>query len=688
MKDSDQKARLATLRSAIDRAAQLYYTPGCESPVTDDEFEALIGELRELVPDDPRLTRVGTPFSSDDMREKRTHSIPMGSLDNTDGGLSGFASWYDKTCALLGVDGFDVNASLKMDGNSVALSYVKGEFIEAISRGNGEIGESLTANAVKWAGVPTSLPVPFTGTVRGEAILYKCWFDMMKAADPTLTNPRNVGSGILGRTDGTQNEMIQFVAFNVVSDGLSFPSLNMKFKTLRKLGFTPVQYVVIGGDEAVKSFEDYFSEIEARRPTLPFEIDGVVVMVDDIVMQKQITKDRKDELRPKYGRAVKFVTAKAQTKVKDVTITLGHTGAIIPTAILEPVFVGGVTVTNVLLNNWNPASEYPSAAHVAIGDIVEIARQGDVIPKVVSIIDRPADRQPIEEPKVCPICGSPTTRMLREKMSAVTYCTNLDCVGQSTGKIKHYIGSSDKGVGIMGIGDSVLQALVDAELVSTPADLYRLKAEQLVDLKIGESKTGTPIRLGDSRTASLLAEIEKSKQLQLHKFLGALGISLLGRRRVEIIATEQGLTTLEDWLDEEKLKTAIPSKIMQKSIVEGLAAARPIIDDLLSVGVVVSPIVPIAAVVNEVADETVDGEPKQKQIAGSSFCWTGCRDYIDEVVAKGGVVKSGVSKGLDYLVQKDATSSSGKTLKAESYGTKIISIDCLRAVLDGERELP
>jgi DNA ligase (NAD+) len=688
MKDSDQKARLATLRSAIDRAAQLYYTPGCESPVTDDEFEALIGELRELVPDDPRLTRVGTPFSSDDMREKRTHSIPMGSLDNTDGGLSGFASWYDKTCALLGVDGFDVNASLKMDGNSVALSYVKGEFVEAISRGNGEIGESLTANAVKWAGVPTSLPVPFTGTVRGEAILYKCWFDMMKAADPTLTNPRNVGSGILGRTDGTQNEMIQFVAFNVVSDGLSFPSLNMKFKTLRKLGFTPVQYVVIGGDEAVKSFEDYFSEIEARRPTLPFEIDGVVVMVDDIVMQKQITKDRKDELRPKYGRAVKFVTAKAQTKVKDVTITLGHTGAIIPTAILEPVFVGGVTVTNVLLNNWNPASEYPSAAHVAIGDIVEIARQGDVIPKVVSIIDRPADRQPIEEPKVCPICGSPTTRMLREKMSAVTYCTNLDCAGQSTGKIKHYIGSSDKGVGIVGIGDSVLQALVDAELVSTPADLYRLKAEQLVDLKIGESKTGTPIRLGDSRTASLLAEIEKSKQLQLHKFLGALGISLLGRRRVEIIATEQGLTTLEDWLDEEKLKTAIPSKIMQKSIVEGLAAARPIIDDLLSVGVVVSPIVPIAVVVNEVADETVDGEPKQKQIAGSSFCWTGCRDYIDEVVAKGGVVKSGVSKGLDYLVQKDATSSSGKTLKAESYGTKIISIDCLRAVLDGERELP
>ncbi|MFA5767671.1 MAG: hypothetical protein WC919_07180, partial [Candidatus Paceibacterota bacterium] len=224
------KNKLAQLRSAIDRAAQLYYTPGCESPVTDDEFEAMMGELREVAPDDFRLTRVGTPFSPEDMREKRTHSIPMGSLDNTDGGIGGFASWYDKTCALLGVESFTVNASLKMDGNSVALSYADGEFVEAISRGNGEVGESWSANAVKWIGIPTCLPVTFTGTIRGEAILYKCWFDMMKENDPTLTNPRNVGSGILGRTDGTQSELINFVAFNIVDPKTSFSSLSTKFK--------------------------------------------------------------------------------------------------------------------------------------------------------------------------------------------------------------------------------------------------------------------------------------------------------------------------------------------------------------------------------------------------------------------------------------------------------------------------
>lgn len=683
------KSKLAQLRSAIDRAAQLYYTPGCESPVTDDEFEAMMGELRAVAPDDPRLTRVGTPFSPEDMREKRPHSIPMGSLDNTDNGISGFASWYDKTCALLGVESFTVNASLKMDGNSVALSYVNGEFVEAISRGNGEIGESLTANAVKWMGVPTCLPVTFTGTIRGEAILYKCWFDMMKDNDPTLTNPRNVGSGILGRTDGTQSELINFVAFNIVDPKTAFSSLTTKFKVLSKLGFTPVQHITISGtrDEVIKSFEDYFAEIESKRPTMPFEIDGIVVMVDDVPAQKSITKDRKDELRPKYGRAVKFVTAKAQTTVTGVTITMGHTGSIIPTAILDPVFVGGVTVTNVLLNNWNEASEAPSAAHVAIGDTVEIARQGDVIPKIVRVVLCPPDRQPIEEPKTCPVCGSPTTRTLRDKEGVVTYCTNADCGGAAVRKIKHYIGDSDKGAGIMGVGDSVLEALTSSGLVTTPGDLYRLKAEQLVDLQIGTSKSGTPIRLGNTRTNNLLAEIEKSKQLPLTKFLGALGVSLLGRRKVEIIAKEQGLTTLEDWLDEEKLAT-IPGDVTRKTIIEGLQKVRPVIDDLISVGVVVSPVVLVEVMETTTVATADDGVIGPKQIAGSSFCFTGTRDYLDEVAARGGIIKSGVSKGLDYLVQKDATSSSGKTMKAEALGTKIISLECLREVLDGIRELP
>jgi len=680
------KAKLAQLRSAIDRAAQLYYTPGCESPISDTEYETLMAELRAIDPSDPRLTRVGTPYSAEDIRDKRNHSIPMGSLTNTDDGINGFEGWYDKTLALLGVESAAVNCSLKMDGNSVALSYESGVLVEAISRGDGEVGESITANAVKWRGVPTNLRAPFTGTVRGEAILYKAEFDQLKEQDPTLTNPRNVGSGILGRIDGTQNELIRFVAFNLVEQKVKFPTLGIKFQTLDRLGFSPVRHIVASGtrDEVVARVKSYFAEIEAQRDGLPFEIDGVVAMINDVRLQEQITKDRKDELRPKYGRAVKFATQKAMTKVTGVTITIGHTGAIIPTAILEPVFVGGVTVTNVLLNNWNADSENPSAAHVAIGDVVEVARQGDVIPKIVRIVSQPADRQPIEEPKVCPVCGSPTTRTVRDKEGSVTLCTGDTCSGQTVGKIKRYI----RDAGIMGIGSGILQAITK-ELVKTPADLYRLTAEQLMNLPISQGSSG---RLGQSRTNSILVEIEKAKQLPLCNFLGALGVPLLGKRRVEIIANEMGLTTLEDWCDTEKL-TLIPGDVMREAITEGINKAWPIINDLLEVGVTVLPFTPVAIGINEgmkVSDEhVVDAEAKGvAKIAGKSFCWTGTRDCLEEVKALGGIEKSGVSAKLDYLVQRDATSSSNKTLKAESLGVKILGIDYLKAVLAGEKELP
>jgi DNA ligase (NAD+) len=687
--DND-KLRLAQLRSKIDRAAQLYYTPGCESEITDDQFEALMGQLRQIEPEDYRLTRVGAPYSSSELREKKEHLIPMGSLTNTDNSIAGFADWYDKTLALLGAESADVNVSLKMDGNSVALNYVEGDLIAAISRGNGEVGEQLTANAVKWMGVPTTLPIPFTGTVRGEAILYKAEFEAMKEADPTLTNPRNVGSGILGRTDGTQNELIRLVAFNIVDPKNKFISLNLKFRALKMLGFNPVRYVVASGtrEEVIASVEAFFEQMAVERDSLPFEIDGIVVTIDDVTLQQQITKDRKDELRPKFGRAVKFITAKAQTRVTGVNITVGHTGAIFPTITVEPVYVGGVTVSNVAMNNWNEHSEFPSAADVAVGDLVEIARQGDVIPKVVAVIEKPADRQPILEPTICPACGSPTTRVLRGKEGAVTYCVNANnCTGASGYKLKHYIGSSDKGVGIMGFGDSILEAVIDANLVSTPADLYRLTVDQIRHLTIGKTKGGAPIRLGQKRAAGIITEIEKAKKIPLCKFLGALGLELLGRRRAEIIAKEQGLVTLEDWLDEEKL-TLIPGGTIGPAIRDGLKRAWPIIEDLLEF----VEVLPYTGAVNSgmtVLDEVVvDAIPGQKTIKGSTFCWTGTRELLEETVAAGGIEKSGISAKLDYLVQKDPTSSSNKTLKAESLGVTIIGIECLRAVLAGERELP
>jgi DNA ligase (NAD+) len=613
--------RLTQLQSVIDKAAQLYYTPGCTPSMSDSVYDQMLDELRAIAPDDPRLTRVGVPYSADQLRDKKPHKIPMGSLDKTKGGIDGFSEWYRKF-----PERTPINVSLKMDGNSVAINYVDGVLAEAISRGDGEVGEDLTANAVKWIGVPTILPEPFTGTVRGEAILFKKEFKKVGG-----TNPRNAGSGILGRLDGTDNELIHFVAFNIV--GADCPSVTSKLCLLAHYGFEAVHYLAITED-AVDQVRDYFEEVAAKRNELPFEIDGIVAMVDDVSLHDSA-------LRPKHGCAIKFETAKEFTTVTGVTITVGHTGAIVPTAVVDPVFVGGVTVTNVALNNWNADSEYPSAAHVAIGDIVEVSRHGDVIPKIISV-EEVACRQPIEMPATCPVCGAPTV-----KTGAVLYCTNLDCEGRAVKKIKHFLSV----VEIQGIGDAVLEALP----VDTPADLYRLTLDQLATLKTGE------VRLGKKRALSILSEIRKAKTLPLDKFLGALGIKLLGRRRVEVIAKEQGLTTLGDWLDPEKLK-AISGDVVRRSIVDGVQEMRPVIDDLLSF-VVVEPLVVASG-----------------SLSGKSFCWTGCRDYIDEVAAQGGIIKSGVSKGLDYLVQKTASSSS-KTKKAEALGVKVIDLNQLREML-------
>jgi DNA ligase (NAD+) len=247
-------------------------------------------------------------------------------------------------------------------------------------------------------------------------------------------------------------------------------------------------------------------------------------------------------------------------------------------------------------------------------------------------------------------------------------------------KIKHYIGTSKKGLGILGIGDSVLNALTSSGLVESPADLYRLTVGGIKNLKIGTNSSGGSIRLGSSRAHSITAEIAKAKRVPLAKFLGALGVDLLGRRRVEIIAEQCDIRTLSEWLDGDKL-AMIPGDTIRRAVVSGLQLVAPIIDELLEVGVEV-----IDIGVKELVGSLQKVE-SDDPIAGKTFCFTGTRAHLEEVEARGGIIKSGISKSLDVLVQKDATSSSNKSRKAESYGVKIIGIATLEAVLKGEREL-
>lgn len=702
---------LHELCSEIDKAAQLYYGDG-QSPISDDEYDALINDLKALDPGNPRITRVGVPYSADEIKTKHPHKIPMGSLNNVDGGISGVTEWMVWVINELKQHGNypeSFIASPKMDGVSMAAHYENGELVRVITRGNGEVGDDVTANAVRWRGLPTVVSTKQDFVVRGEAMLFKADFEELNASGSDFKNPRNACSGIVNRKDGEDNEKIAFVAFN---SNAPYVSYGMRLDALSRDGFNVVDH---SSHVTPQSVIDYFNRMDEDRSSLPFEIDGVVLTLDNIDGCNALTRDHKDALRPRYAKAIKFDAMSNCTRVTGCNLTVGHQGNLIPTATVDPIKVGGVTVSNVLLNNWNESSEYPSAAHVAVGDVVEIILTGDIIPKISQVLDpiyedekgelwlasdiaafqhdlNGFSRKTIEEPKE--FLGYKVTRMNRGSEGAVTYVdlpSDHPIIAKQ--KIKHYIGSSKKGVGILGVGDALLSALVDPDngpLVKDPSDLYRLTHQQLANLNIGSDDK--PITFGDKRAAALLDQIEKAKTIPVNVFLGSLGIDLLGRRRVEILSNELGMYTIEDWTDVVNL-SRIPGDTIRASVQNGILANMTLINKLIDVGVNVTPLRQKTKPVTVVTDTPKDASPEapvasvNHPLAGLAICFTGTREGLEEAENVGAIIKSGVSKGLDILVQKDPTSVSNKTKKAESYGVKIMGIDAFKAVLNGDRGL-
>ena len=675
---------LAELQSKIDRAAQIYYNGSADSNycgrITDQEYDSLIAKLREIAPDDERITRVGPPYSQEEMRTKVHHPIPMGSLDNTDDGINGYGSW-DSTMPGDTLLRSRRCVSLKIDGSSIRLRYKDGKLVEAATRGNGEVGEIITANVARFIDVPTVLPRPYSCDIRGEAILYideyrkimerECGKPFDEIPENERSNPRNLGNGIIGRDDGTDSDKMRFIAFDIFCE-TPFDFQGDKFLALGDLGFNDVPHKICRSRDEVIAF---YEETLARRDTLPFEIDGLVVMVDSISDQNQfVTDDIKSVLRPKYARAIKFPHKSNTTILKDVLLTVGHTGAIIPTAVLEEVRIGGVNVVHALLNNWDEIERLG----IAIGDEVEVVLAGDIIPKITRVVREAEGRLPIPEPAKCPSCASMASRRsLGDRMSAAIYCTNSTCYKMMIQKIDHWIGSSKKGVGILGIGSTILRALWNNGLVQDPADLYTLTVDKIKDL---EMKGGG--RIGESRASEIVKNIAGKRVLSLEVFLGSLGIELLGRRRVQMLreAADGRLDTIEDWLNDSNIASLNIEGFgdtIKAAVRDGINRNRELIAKLLSVGV------------------TTTEEKKVTNVSGSmsgvSFCFTGTRECIAEVTALGAVVVSSVAKSKpspDYLVQKDPMSTSGKTKNAEANGhTKIISLHHLKQVLDGKAQL-
>jgi DNA ligase (NAD+) len=649
------------LKEQISEANRLYYAEN--APKVDDiiydewkaEYHRILVQEGLDPEKDELLSSESVGHIPTSHLGKAEHKIFMGSLANSMNEQEFLE--FDKR-----VGGGPYLCQPKVDGASIALYYRNGLLQQAITRGDGNIGDDITENVRKFNNLPAQAGY-FTGAVRGEAILYTA--DWEKIDTESESNPRNIGSGIIQRSDGRNNDKMRLLAFDIVPEGLTVKSEVEKNDLLKSLGFeVPTCQVINSSAEVIKAH----SLLGANRKTIPYWIDGFVVKVNEVSRQDKLGWSGR---RPKYSTAFKFTAEKAETTIDDVLWTVGHNGDQIPTAQLKPIRLGGTTVQNALLCNMDEISRLD----IAIGDTVLIYKAGEIIPKIHSVVSRSPNRKLIAEPKTCVVCGSPTARRQSSvkgnvKVGAVTECTNPDCEAKSYGKLKTFI----KKVDILGIGDAVLEAMVESGMVSTVPDLYRIQADKLAKLQAGTL-------VGAKRADSIIKEIESKRKLTIDLFLGSLGIQHLGRRRVQIIReniqSKVGLdifNKLPAWLDGKLVEyrdvAGVPG--IAEAIQVGIDRQKNVSMELLKEIQIVAPAAKAA--------------PVQGVLNGRAFVLTGTMsrkrsEIAKDIVAAGGVVFDDISNKDVTLVQADPTSSSSKSKKANKLGASVISEEQLMSLM-------
>lgn len=651
--------RTTTLRNLILKAKHAYYYSG-EPIMSDAEYDALEDELRLLSPDDPVLAMVGAQTPGNAMLTKARHAMPMGSQSKVNS-EDDFRAW----CARGRIGA--IHASLKGDGASAAAYYREGRLVQAISRGDGTIGEDITANALRFKGLPAWVggDAGFSGSVRFEVILT---IEDWTRIDPARSkNPRNAGTGIMGRKNGHQSDCLTIFAFDIDESrgrrSVEFSTETEKTARLAELGFNVIPHVRCqSADEAIR----YFRDIHATRDALPIWIDGVVMKVDDIARQIEmgVTSGR-----PKGQVAWKFDSSGAETVLEGVVISGGHTGGLYPTAQLRPVEIGGTTVSNASLANFDEIERL----EVAIGDSVWVVKANDIIPKIVRVTDRPATRSAILAPLACPFCGGGVGRRRTSggDEGVIIECRNAECPKKSSGKIRRWIASVD----ILGIGDGVLEALLERFALEDAADLYTLRerAAELADLVINAEKD---IRLGEKRANAILDGIDATRSLTLSQFLGSLGLDHLGKRRVELMIKAAGgaLGTLLDWQSGRLRDAAFAAQAGVPSIggqiQDGIDAMAQVIAKLQAAGVAVLP-----PQDDLLASANGEGAVPLRTVCISGKLPSGRKkaDYAEPLRGAGFELVDEVLKGLTYLVLAEPGSTSSKAEKARRLRVAVIS---------------
>ncbi len=669
--DSDEvRQRIDELRRQIEHHNYRYYV--LDNPeIPDAEYDRLFRELQRLEGRHPELISADSPTQrvgaepAKELGEVR-HLVPMLSLANafTDEELADFDR---RVRERLETDTVAYVAEPKLDGLAISLLYEEGRLVRAATRGDGTTGEDVTQNVRTIEAIPLRLRGtgwPRLLEVRGEVYMPKAGFEDLNRRQAaqggkSFANPRNAAAGSLRQLDPritAERPLTLFCYGTGYSEGGELPETHSgTMQRLREWGLRvcPELRVVQGLEECLT----YYRGIGERREGLPYEIDGVVYKVDRLDWQQELGFVAR---APRWAIAHKFPAQEEITLVRDVEWQVGRTGALTPVARLEPVQVAGVTVSNATLHNVDEIER----KDVRIGDTVVVRRAGDVIPEVVSVVEsrRPAGAEPPELPSHCPVCGSD---VVRPEGEAVARCSGgLVCAAQRKEHIKHF--ASRRAMDIDGLGDKIIEQLVERDLIHDPADLYTLTKQQLLRLE----------RMGDKSAENLLTALNKSKETTLARFLYALGIREVGEATAQALAAHFGaLLPIEKADEAQLLEVPDVGPIVAGHIHSFFRQAhnREVIEKLQRYGV-----------------HWEEGEPMpagEKPLEGKTFVLTGTLSTLTRDEAKirlqalGAKVTGSVSKKTDYVVAGENAGS--KLARAEELGVEVLDEEAMLRLLEG-----
>ena len=644
------------LKDKINYYASKYYNDD-EPEISDFEYDMLMVELRNIEKEHPELIAKDSPtqviVATGKVNEKFSevvHEVPLQSLQDVFNleDIKEFLNRVEKE-----VDNPTYCVETKIDGLSVSLEYVDGILVRGSTRGNGLVGEDVTENLKTIKTIPSKLTEKVTITARGEVYLPREELDRINEEREALgekifANCRNAAAGSLRQLDSnvTASRNLSVFIFNMQKiEGKEITSHHESIEYMKKLGMNVIPY-----SKKCKSIDEIFKaiqEIGDLRPTLPFDIDGAVIKIDDLKQRDELGTTVKV---PKWAVAYKYPPEKKETKVLDIVIQVGRTGALTPVAILEPVPVAGSIISKTTLHN----EDFIKEKDIKIGDKVFIQKAGDVIPEVVEVLKnkRTGTEKNFKMPTKCPVCGAPTERVEGE---AVVRCTGIECPAQLFRSLVHF--ASRDAMDIEGLGPAVIEQLLDAKLISNVADIYSLKKEDIMNLE----------RMGEKSADNLINAINKSKTNSLDKLINSFGIRHVGGKSAKIIAQSfENLDAISNAKIEDLASIHEVGQVMAESIYEFFSnpQTKDLISKLKNAGI------NMKGLQKEIVDSRFDG---MTFVLTGTLSTLGRKEASDIIESFGGKVSGSVSKKTTYVLAGEDAGS--KLTKAQELGISIINED-------------